>query len=144
MWTVWGAQLPPDSRDFRRPRVTQELRRVPALPTTTYLSTAAPRLGSRSLPSTGSASPQSRVQPPKRANIFPLLLFPLECLYWAGFHLSITEKKRRSRKKIEKKNSPPASLPFSLRPSGTLSCRRCADQYSERTEAQTSSLLFQL
>lgn len=99
MWTVWGAQLPPYSWGFRRPRVTQELRRVPALPTTTYLSTAAPRLGSRSLPSTGSAPPQPRVQPPKRANIFPLLLFPLECLYWAGFHLSITEKKRRSRKK---------------------------------------------
>lgn len=42
------------------------------------------------------AAPLPRVQPLRGANIFPLPLFPLECLSRASFHLSRTEKKRRS------------------------------------------------
>lgn len=42
------------------------------------------------------AAPLPWVQPLRGANIFPLPLFPLECLGRASFHLSRAEKKRRS------------------------------------------------
>lgn len=65
--------------------VTQKSLKVPLLPTTWYLPSLNSSLA------LGLAPPRSGVQPPKRANIFPLL-FPLECLDGAGFHLCRTEK----------------------------------------------------
>lgn len=100
MGLVGGVTCCPRLARFPGPfEVTQESPRVPLAPTTTYLSRAPPSRDPTPSPAPGLAPRQPRVQPPERANIFPLLLFPLECLERAGFHLSITEKKRRSLKK---------------------------------------------
>lgn len=106
-WVCWGGGVTccPGLARFPDPfEVTQECPRVPLAPSTTYLSRAPPSRGPTPSPAPGLAPRQPRVQPPERANIFPLLLFPLECLERAGFHLSITEKKRRSLKKKKKKS----------------------------------------
>lgn len=85
---------------------------MPLLSTTMYLSKAPPAQDPTPSPALDLAPLQPHVQPPKRANIFPLLLFPLECLDRAGFHLSITEKKRRSLKKKKKSPAPFLSAPL--------------------------------
>lgn len=117
--------------------VTQESPRVSLAPNTTYLSRAPPSRDPTPSPAPGLAPRQPRVQPPERANIFPLLLFPLECLERAGFHLSITEKKRRS---LKKKKKSPARLVCAPAEHCPADCY--AHWCSERTG--TSSLLFPL